>query len=103
MMLPIELSCLIGNWMPENSVAKPAGPDEVQENLWKLYGKRRSYLKERRTADFTDQFSPVKRLQDLSTVGVAVLNLQDHFFKSRQHSKTLREVASQDFFEKIDS
>ena len=32
-MLPIELSCLIGNWMPENSVAKPAGPDEVEEEF----------------------------------------------------------------------
>ena len=33
MMLPIESSCLIGNWMPENSVAKPAGPDEVEEEF----------------------------------------------------------------------
>ena len=32
-MLPIESSCLIGNWMPENSVAKPAGPDEVEEEF----------------------------------------------------------------------
>jgi hypothetical protein len=32
-MLPIESSCLMGNWMPENSVAKPAGPDEVEEEF----------------------------------------------------------------------
>ena len=32
-MLPIESSCLIGNWMPKNSVAMPAGPDEVEKEF----------------------------------------------------------------------
>ena len=97
-MLPIKSSCLIGNWMPENSVAKPAGPDKVEEEFMETLRKRPSYLKERGTADFTDQFSPVKRLQDLSTVEVAVLNLQDHFFKSRRHSKILHEAAGRNSF-----
>jgi hypothetical protein len=30
---PIESSCLIGNWMPKNSVAMPAGPDEVEKEF----------------------------------------------------------------------
>jgi hypothetical protein len=95
-MLPIESSCLIGNWMPENSVAKPAGPDEVEEEFMETLRRAAFIFEREKDGRFHGSIFACKAVARFIYVEVAVLNLQDHFFKSRQHSKILHEVASLD-------